>query len=168
MSQQKQPISIADVSHVMELIATDSSPEKAYGAIDELAQRALGHKLLTVLLLRHETVEVERLYSSNTEAYPVGGRKQKKGTPWGEKVLDRGEFHIANGPDEIKQAFSDHELIASLGISGMSNIPVRFMGGCIGTLNVSHDAGRFTEADFPTARILGGLVRPLVLARAKT
>jgi GAF domain-containing protein len=165
MLQAKEAITLADVSHIMARIA-GPSPDEAYRAIDELAQRALGHKLLTVLVFRPETVEVERLYSSNTQAYPVGGRKQKKGTPWGERVLDRGEFYIAKGPDDIKWAFSDHELIASLGITGMINVPILFGGRCIGTLNISHEAGRFTEADFPAARTLAGLVLPLVLARS--
>jgi GAF domain-containing protein len=165
MLQAKEAITLDDVSHVMACVA-GPSPDEAYRALDALAQRVFGHKLLTVLVFRPETVEVERLYSSNTQAYPVGGSKQKKGTPWGERVLDRGEFYIAKGPDDIKWAFSDHELIASLGITGMINVPILFEGRCIGTLNISHDAGRFTEADFPVARILAGLVLPLVLARS--
>ena len=164
MPASKQTITPAEIAGVAAIVATGTSTA-AYRAIDALAQRVFGHKLLTVLLYLPETVEVERLYSSNETAYPVGGRKQKKGTSWGDGVLERGEFYICKDMADIKKTFADHELIASLGISGMINIPVALGGRCIGTLNISHDAGRFTEDDFPTARILAALVLPLVLSR---
>ncbi len=39
---------------------------------------------LTFTVMRHLAAsnEVERIYSSNPAAYPVGGRKQKQGTSW--------------------------------------------------------------------------------------
>ena len=143
-------------------MARVADPQVAYRELDQLTQRALGHKLLTVLRYIEETAEVERLYSSNLEAYPLAGRKQKKGTLWGERVLDRGEIYIARGSEDIKEAFSDHELIFSLGVSSIMNVPILFGGRCLGTLNISHEAGRFTEADLPTARILAGLLVPLL------
>jgi hypothetical protein len=132
MSNQKHPITADEIAKVAELVAT-AEPAVAYRAIDDLAQHVFGHRLLTILAYRPETVEVERLYSSNETAYPV---------------------------------FFDHELIASLGISGMINIPLLLSGRCVGTLNISNVAGHFSEADFPTARILAALTLPLVLGKA--
>jgi hypothetical protein len=165
MPDAKQPITAADIAEVAELVAK-AEPAAAYHAIDALVQKVWGHRLLTVLAYRAETVEVERLYSSNETVYPVGGRKPKKGTAWGAHVLDKGEFHISHNADDIKETFFDHELIASLGISGMINIPLLVSGRCVGTLNISNVAGFFSEADFPAARIFGLLTVPLVLAQA--
>lgn len=165
MSNQKHPITAEAIAEVAELVAT-AQPAVAYKAIDDLAQHVFGHLLLTVLAYRPETVEVERLYSSNETAYPVGGRKPKKGTAWGAHVLDKGQFHISHNAEDIKATFFDHELIASLGISGMINIPLVLSGRCVGTLNISNVAGHFGEADFPTARILAALALPLVLSQA--
>ena len=163
----KQAITVDDVIRVIDAIATNPDPQAAFGQVDALVQKAFGHKLLTVLRYLPDTVEVERVYSSNPEAYPLGGRKQKPGTPWGERVLDRGEIFIAHGPADIEWAFSDHALIFSLGITGMMNVPILFRGRCIGTLNISHEAGRFTDADAPMARLLAGLLVPLLLSESK-
>ena len=46
-------------------------------------QKVLGHNLIAVMRLIDETVEVERMYLSNTEAYRVGGHRLKQGTSWG-------------------------------------------------------------------------------------
>ncbi|MCU4180441.1 GAF domain-containing protein [Bosea sp. BH3] len=165
MSSSKQPITAADIAEVAELVAK-AEPKVAYSAIDALVQKVWGHKLLTVLAYRAETVEVERLYSSNETAYPVGGRKPKQGTAWGAHVLEKGEFHISHNAEDIKATFFDHELIASLGASGMINIPLLVSGRCVGTLNISNVAGFFSEADFPTARIFGALTVPLLLNEA--
>jgi hypothetical protein len=43
-------------------------------------------------------------------------------------MLDRGEVYIAADAAAVRAAFSDHELIASLGISSIVNIPIRFSG----------------------------------------
>jgi GAF domain-containing protein len=113
--------------------------------------------------MRHvtETAEVERIYSSNPRAYPVGGRKQKQGTPWGEQVLDRGEVFIARDRAELRAAFADHELIFSLGIGSIMNVPVMLHGRCRGIVNLSHDAGRYGEGDVAPARVLAGLLAPV-------
>lgn len=162
MSTSKQPITAEDIAAVADIVAKGGRGE-AFRAIDALVQKVWGHKLLTVLLYLPETVEVERLYSSNETAYPVGGRKQKQGTAWGSHVLEKGEFHISHNEDDIRKTFFDYELIFSLGATGMINIPLLVGGFCVGTLNVSNVAGFFSEADYPTARIFGALTVPLLL-----
>jgi len=115
--------------------------------------------------MRHlpETVEVERLYSSNPSAYPPGGRKPKQGTPWGDVVLDRGEVFIAADADGVRAAFSDHALLSRLGISAIMNVPIRFRGRVLGTMNLSHEAGHFISDMIAPGRILATLLVPLVL-----
>jgi hypothetical protein len=156
-------ITLQDLSHIMELTAR-SEPALAYKAIDALAMRLFDHRLFTVTRSILETKEVERVYSSNPAAYPVGGRKQKQDTPWGEQVLDRGQILICHGAADIERVFADHALILSLGITGMINVPVLFAERSIATMNMSHALDRFGEADFPTMAMLAALLLPLVLA----
>ena len=118
-------------------------------------------KLFTVMRYLPETVEVERLYSSNPAAYPPGGRKPKQGTPWGDAVLDRGEVFIAPDAEGVRAAFSDHALLSQLGISAIMNIPIRFRGRVMGTMNLSHAAGHFTS-DMVTPGDLAALLVPLL------
>src|ERR1041384_6456831 len=133
----KSTLASEDIAYAMEIIASSTDEYAGYAAVDDLAQRAIGHRLFTVMRYLPETVEVERLYSSNPSDYPPGGRKPKQGTPWGDVVLDRGEVFIAADAEGVRAAFSDHALLARLGISSIMNIPIRFRGRVLGTMNLS-------------------------------
>jgi hypothetical protein len=158
------PIGLGDIIPIQALTASDTTA--AYRAIDALAERIYQHRLFTVTRSLHETKEVERVYSSNPRAYPIGGRKQKQGTEWGIQVLDRGEPLICHGPADIVRVFADHALILSLGIGGMINVPVLFGDRSVATMNMSHAGDRFGESDLPTLRVLAALLLPLVLGGA--
>jgi GAF domain-containing protein len=154
-----------DLVHITTLTAR-SEPAAAYRAIDALAMRLFEHRLFTVTRSILETKEVERVYSSNTTAYPIGGRKQKQNTPWGEQVLDRGEILICHDVEDVRRVFSDHALILSLGITGMINVPVLFAGRSVATMNMSHVHDRFREEDLPAMTMLASMLLPLILAGA--
>ena len=160
-------LTIDDVAAAME-VAASADQQAAYAAVDELAQRAIGHKLFTVMRYLPATVEVERLYSSNPAAYPFGGRKPKQGTPWGDAVLDRGEVFIAPDAAGVRAAFSDHALLAQLGIGSILNVPIRQHGRVLGTMNLSHQAGHFTSAMIGPGRVLAALLVPLLLDAERT
>jgi GAF domain-containing protein len=157
-------LTVADLAAVAEVIASTHEPETVFRAVEALAQTAIGFRLFTIMRLHAESAEVERLYSSLPEAYPVSGRKPKQGTPWGEPVLDRGEIFIANTPAEVERAFADHALIFSLGIGAIMNVPIRWSGRSLGTMNICHQAGWFTEADREPGRLLAGFLVPPLLA----
>lgn len=157
-------LTLADLAAIAEVTADAREIEAVFGATAALAERAIGHRLFTVMRLHAGTQEVERLYSSRPEAYPVSGRKPKQGTQWGEQVLDRGEIFVANSPDEVRQAFADHELIFSLGIGAIMNVPIRFRGRSLGTMNICHEAGWFRDADHAPGRLLSSLLVPPLLA----
>jgi GAF domain-containing protein len=158
------PLTLADIAAIGDLTATAPAPDAVFDAVAALAQRAIGFRLFTIMRLHAGSQEVERLYSSLPAAYPVSGRKPKQGTPWGEQVLDRGEIFIANSPPEVERAFADHALIAGLGIGAIMNVPIRFAGRSLGTMNVCADAGWFTAADHQPGRLLASLLVPPLLA----
>ncbi len=155
---------LEDLLRIQALTARDTTA--AYRATDALAERLFEHALFTVTRSLHATKQVERVYSSNPAAYPVGGRKQKQDTEWGATVLDRGEPLICHGPADIRRVFADHALILSLGIGGMVNVPVLFGGRSVATLNICHAADRFGPGDLPSLRVLAALLLPLVLGGA--
>jgi hypothetical protein len=157
-------ITLEDIVDIQTLTATDATA--SYRAIDALAERVFGHRLFTVTRSLHETGEVERAYSSNPAAYPVGGRKRKAGTEWGARVLERGEPLFCHSPADIERVFADHALILSLGIGAMVNMPVLFGGRSVATMNVSYEDDRFGDADLPTFGSLAALLLPLVLGGA--
>src|SRR5689334_18704028 len=121
MRNAKRSLTLADLAALAERVANEPQPALLYVAIDGLVQDVIGHRLFTLMRVHEASAEVERIYSSNPAAYPVGGRKEKRGTPWSRVVLDRGEVFIARTPDEVREAFSDYELIFSLGIGSIMN-----------------------------------------------
>ena len=157
-------LTLDDIASVGEVAATASDPAAVFAAVAVLAQKAIGHRLFTIMRLHADAQEVERLYSSLPDAYPVSGRKPKQGTPWGEQVLDRGEIFIANTPAEVESAFSDHALIFSLEIGAIMNVPIRFRGRSLGTMNICSPAGHFSDADRAPGKLLAGLLVPPLLA----
>jgi GAF domain-containing protein len=163
VTQKKEILALSDVAAILDSTARDRDPQTSLRAVDALAQRIFGHKLFTVMRHLADSNEVERIYSSNPAAYPLGGRKQKQGTSWGRIVLDEGQPFIARNEAELRASFPDHELILSLGIGSIMNIPVMLKGQCIGTMNVSGEAGQYGKADFPSGRILAGLIVPFML-----
>ena len=87
------------------------SPQALFEAIAQVAARRVNAGLVTAM--RHHAAEqqVERLYSSNTQAYPVGGRKQKRDTGWSRKVLAEHQVLVSAGDDGIRGSFDDHAKI---------------------------------------------------------
>lgn len=164
MGNPRRPLTLADLAALAELFSADHEPVRLYAAVDALVQEVIGHRLFTLMRVHEAACEVERIYSSNPAAYPVGGRKQKAGTPWSAAVLDRGEVFIARTPDEVRGAFSDHALIASLGIGSIMNIPLAYRGRRLGTMNVSHEARWFTGQDAEAGRLIAPLLVPSLLA----
>ena len=64
-----------------------ASPDALFEAIHQVAQRRVGAGLVTAMRHDEAAATVERLYSSNPQAYPVGGRKLKRDSDWSRHVL---------------------------------------------------------------------------------
>ncbi len=127
---------------------------------DAAADELVGHKLFTVMRFDSDSMEVERLYSSQPQAYPPGGRKQKRDTAWGHHVLELGKPYIGSNADDIRWAFNDHDLILSLGLESVLNMPITRENSVIGTMNVLHKAGHYQVTHLDTLRSLAKHLAP--------
>ena len=54
----------------------------------------------------------------------------------------------------IRTHFADHELIISLGLESIVNLPVRWQGQVLGTLNLLHGPGYYSDASVALGRLL--------------
>jgi hypothetical protein len=165
MTRARTPLTVEQVQAILTVAAGPHAPRDTYAAVEAAAGRALGHRLFTLMILHDETGEVERVYSSRPHVYPVGGRKAKRGTPWGGIVIDRGEVYVGRSADDIRWAFDDHPLILGLGLQSVLNVPVSFQGRRLGTMNLLHEAGWYDDADGTPGRLLAGLLVPDLLAQ---
>ena len=98
--------------------------------------------------------EVERVHTSDPAAYPLGGRKPRRDTPWSRQVLVRGEPYYANDAAGIRFAFEDAEKILGLGLGAVINMPVKDGERVLGTLNFLREAGGYREEDVQQAAAL--------------
>ena len=131
------------------------SPDALFAAIAEIAAHRIGAGLVTVMRHHAAEQEVERLYSSNREAYPVGGRKQKRDTGWSRKVLAEHQVLLSAGDDGIRESFEDHAIIFGLGLHSCVNVPLVSQGQCVGTINVLRAQADWSADQIAVARALG-------------
>lgn len=133
----------------------------SYSSIGEEAQRRFGWKLYTAMRYL-PTGEVERVHTSNPDAYPLAGRKPRRDTPWSRQVLVRGEPYYANDANGIRAAFEDAEKILGLGLGAVINVPVKEGERVLGTLNFLREAGGYRRQDVKQAEALASLARELL------
>ena len=147
--------------------AETDQPGAVFRALDRALATQPGHILFTVLLHHPRQRESERFYTNMPEAYPIGGRKPVTDSPWMQRVVHGGQPYIGRTRDDIRDVFFDYELIWSLGCESVLNMPVRWAGETLGTLNLLHRAGHYTEADLPQVQLMAALAVPAFLALAR-
>jgi GAF domain-containing protein len=133
----------------------------AFAAVATIAQATCGFRMLTVLRYDEPAGEVVRLYSSDP-AYPVGGRKSLAAYTLNHAVMAADGCFLAADADSIRRAFADHERLFALGITAILNAQVRVSGRRLGTLNLSGTQGQYGAEEVATARLLAGLIAPLL------
>ena len=158
-----------------------SSLDAALRIIEQVRQLQLGDGLLTINVdatpetafdmppgsagsASDEVVELQRLWSSNPAAYPVGGRKRKPMTPWARQLLRRAELFIGEGDARLAAVFDDHARIASLGLHAVINVPLLAGGRCVATFNVLGSRAAWQLHEILLVRLLAVLAAPWVLA----
>lgn len=159
---------LATCAALARTLAEAGSRDEIFAAVAGAANDCIGHKLFTIMAFDPEAMEVQRLFSDNPSAYPPGGRKQKRNTPWGRRVLERGQPYIGRSADDIRANFDDHDVILALGLESVLNMPVRLRGRTIGTMNLLHARDHYDAEDLRAAYVLAGLLAaPLALGTSR-
>lgn len=158
-----------ELQSLAQALGATPQPEAGLRALDQALAQTVGHKLFTVLVLNWAKMENQRYYSNQPQAYPTGGSKPIVERGWFyDNVIKAGRPQIQRNAEDIVRAFPDHELIRSLGCESAINYPIRFAGRTIGSLNLLHQAGWYSEADEPSLRLFAGLALPLVMEIVRT
>ena len=131
------------------------SPPALFAAIHQIAARRVGAGLVTAMRHDEAASTVERIYSSNEAAYPVGGRKVKKESDWSRHVLVEHRVLVSAGDDAIRKHYNDHAIIFGLGLHSCVNVPLVSNGKCVGTLNVLRPQAEWCDEQVTIARALG-------------
>ncbi|MGJ7557358.1 GAF domain-containing protein [Variovorax sp. RB3P1] len=160
-----QPTSFdTSLSAVARAHADTQQPQATFDAINAALAATVGHRLFTVLVHHRAQRESERIYTNMCEAYPVGGRKPVTDSPWMQQVMQRGLPYIGRNADDLREVFYDHALIDSLGCRSVLNIPLRWQGETLGTLNLLHEENWYGTQHIEPARVFAQLAVPAVMA----
>ena len=150
------------MARLAEAVANLYQIEKIWAQADAVFGEVIGHRMFTVLRYLEDRGEVARLYSSEPEAYPVGGTKPMGPTPWGELVLKQGKPFVGPDANAIRWAYPDHEKIIGMGLESALNLPMRLAGRTLGTINLTHQSGYYHDGHLQAGSMLAALLTPLL------
>ena len=125
-------------------------------SFEELGARlaaAVGYRLFTVSRILPGATEVERIFTTMPQAYPLQGRKTMDQTEW-TRMMARGECFVANRAADFGEHFGDLEQIVALGLGAVLNMPVHHGGRQLGTLNLLDATGAYGDGAVQRCRAL--------------
>jgi hypothetical protein len=140
---------LADFDHALSLATT---PDAAFDALFELSRATIGVKLFTFMTADMTTETARRSYTSHPQAYPVSGTKPVTFDRWFRTVHTDRQCFVANTLAEIATVFPDHALIGELGCGSVINLPVVLGDTLVGTVNMLHEEGHYTEERVAAAK----------------
>jgi GAF domain-containing protein len=159
----RRTLQLDDLHGLEQALRTAGDPAPVFAAAEALAGEVIGHRLFTINLFDAARFEVARVHTSLPAIYPVGGRKPKAHTSWGDHVLVGMQVFLAADAAAVRAAFEDHETLFGLEIGAILNIPVVCSGRCIGTMNLCHAAHWFAPPDVGNAQLIAAfLAAPLM------
>lgn len=121
------------------------NPPLYFTTFNQLGQqlgKSVGHRLFTVSRILPGAKEVERIYTTNAQVYPVTGRKPMDNSDWTARMA-RGECFVANRPQDFGAHFGDLDTIVSIGLGAVINVPVFDGTRQLGTLNLLDATGAY-------------------------
>lgn len=145
---------MTDMASFAAALASSNPMEASCQALRQMAYDALDLKQFTMMTFDQERGVAQRIFTDDTDAYPVGGEKPILKNSWTETVLLRHQTFVGNSIEDLAAVFPDWEKIQSLGLESCLNLPVIVGNKVIGTLNCLNVAGHFTPARVTAANQL--------------
>jgi hypothetical protein len=161
--RSRRDLQIDDLRLLADALRAANSAHSIHTALESVSQPVIGHRLFTIMRFDVTRSEVERVHSSLPSVYPVGGRKKKVDTKWANHVLREMKVFRCTTPEEIRSAFDDHQTILGLELGSIINIPIVFEDRCLGTMNLTHEAGWYLPEDERTGILLGAFLIPVLI-----
>lgn len=148
---------------VQETWAASQQPEAVLKAVGQAFSRIPGYRLYTVTRVLPGGGEVERIYSTNMKAYPIGGRKPVLPNAYSQRVRREKKPFLARTPDGFSPFFPDHQTITSLGLGCVMNLPIIFADAVLGTVNLLDAEGVYDESHVEPAMLIARQILPALL-----
>jgi len=157
------PSRATSFSDMVQALAQDPQPERGLRTLAATLAERIGWRLCTVLILDHSQGLSWRCFSSHPEIYPTGGTKPiRKDSDFFAAVVESGQPRICADRAACENAFPDYALIRSLQCESAVNMPVRWNGQTIASLNLLHEAGWYRQDMLAELRCHAAFCIPLV------
>jgi len=153
----------AEMHALLDRLRDAATPQAVMDAVGRATLDMVGPGLLTINAWHAQTAQIERLWSSDPAAYPVGGSKTKGDTAWTRQLLVRGEVFVGEGDEALAAVFDDIAVIRALGLNGVVNVPLCHRGAVIGTFNYLANVQTWTADEIAALRVLGQIAMPAVV-----
>ena len=146
---------LADTSAVLAGSADDAA---LYASVQGAVEALVGFRLLTILRTTPAGDGLERMHSSDPVAYPAGGVKPVGADAWLRHLLTATAPQLSPDAAAVRRNFFDADAIFALGCQSALNLPIRFRGRNLGTLNLLHRADWYRPSDGATCHCFANLI----------
>ena len=146
------------ITHLQKLKALNKENSLIFNSLDNILNDFIGHKLFTILKFDKINSKLERIYTSNPKDYPLQGKKDVIRNFWQVQVLEKGNVYIGYNSQDIKNSFSDFDLIEKLGCSSILIIPVKSGDNIKGSVNLLHEESWYSDYDVKIAQSLVSVI----------
>lgn len=135
-------------------LAETGSTDQIFAGLEAWVQQDVGAVIYSCSTFDLASGKSRRIQTNLPDIYPVSGLKDIVPNTWTAQVLGARKAFVANTLDEIALVFPDHPIIKSLGCGAVVNMPIFLAGRFMGTVNVLHEAGYYTESRVAALRAL--------------
>ena len=146
------------ITYLQKLKLLNKESSLIFNSLDNILNDFIDHKLFTILKFDKINSKLERIYTSNPREYPLQGKKDVIRNFWQVQVLEKGIEYIGYNSQDIKNSFSDFDLIKKLGCSSVLIIPVKSGDNIKGSVNLLHEESWYSDYDVKIAQSLVSVI----------
>lgn len=160
MTHEKVWTNLAQAGHSL---GSAEGSEAQWAEIARMTEALFGYSLLTGLVYLSDQRLMRRIFSTNETVSPPGGFKATGKGPWSARVLDQGLPYTGSNEADLRTVFSEAELLIAHGLHSVLNLPIRFDGKVIGSLNLLHHRHAYDGIDERLIHLVSGLCTSVFL-----
>ena len=146
------------IAYLQNLKSLNKESGLIFNSLDNILNDFIGHKLFTILKFDKINSNLERVYTSKPREYPLQGKKDVIRNFWQVQVLEKGIAYIGYNSQDIKNSFSDFDLIKKLGCSSVLIIPVKSGDNIKGSVNLLHEESWYSNNHVKIAQSLVSVI----------
>lgn len=146
------------------LAAPGLQPHTTFEALRHYADALVGAKMFTILVFNFAQKNMRRLYSTNTEIYPVGVDDPMTDSIWEKTLIGDRRPLVLNSPEAMATLLPNVPELVALGCEAMLNLPIVVAGRSLGAINILDADGTYTPERVERAKALVPAAAAIVLA----